>query len=301
MPRVALIFPPATDPRAPHLALPALAAFLRRSGIETTLLDLDIGGLMAVLRPAFLQRAAAALEKQLSFSSSEKRDELGRLAAIAGSLVERMEGAVRVLRDPEAFFNANERTSARELMLDALDLVSAASEAGVHYNLEVIRYDVDGVNANSLADLIRVTADPRANLFAQYWDDEILPELRKQAYDVTGVSICNRQHLIPGLALARRLRSDGHFVVRLAHIPEFFEYFADAVVVNEGETALVELINQLSGGRDWGKVPNLVYRQNGDAAAARFRRPAARRLSVSGPGPPDNGGERVLLQCVQIL
>jgi anaerobic magnesium-protoporphyrin IX monomethyl ester cyclase len=37
----------------------------------------------------------------------------------------------------------------------------------------------------------------------------------------------------------------------------------DDFVVFEGETALLELVNQMDGKRDFSKVPNLIYRQNG--------------------------------------
>src|SRR5207248_4643391 len=51
MARVTLIFPPATDPRSPHLALPCLAAALRDAGCDVELLDLDVEGLHALLAP----------------------------------------------------------------------------------------------------------------------------------------------------------------------------------------------------------------------------------------------------------
>jgi radical SAM superfamily enzyme YgiQ (UPF0313 family) len=37
----------------------------------------------------------------------------------------------------------------------------------------------------------------------------------------------------------------------------------DDFIVFEGETALLELVNQLAGKKDFSKVPNLIYRQNG--------------------------------------
>jgi hypothetical protein len=46
----------------------------------------------------------------------------------------------------------------------------------------------------------------------------------------------------------------------LPHLPEFFTEFADAVVIREGETALLELISQLQGTGDLSKVPNLLYK-----------------------------------------
>ncbi|MBH0180472.1 MAG: B12-binding domain-containing radical SAM protein, partial [Nitrospira sp.] len=44
--------------------------------------------------------------------------------------------------------------------------------------------------------------------------------------------------------------------------PNLFE-LADDIVVFEGETALLELVNQLAGKKDYSKVPNLIYRKDG--------------------------------------
>ena len=38
---------------------------------------------------------------------------------------------------------------------------------------------------------------------------------------------------------------------------------ADDFIVFEGETALLELVNQLEGKKNFAKVPNLIYRENG--------------------------------------
>src|SRR5439155_24537024 len=57
---------------------------------------------------------------------------------------------------------------------------------------------------------------------------------------------------------------------RLPHLPDFFTEFADAVVIREGETALLELIDQLQAGRDLRKVPNLLYKADGKVCATRL-------------------------------
>ncbi|MCZ6781009.1 MAG: radical SAM protein, partial [Nitrospirae bacterium] len=84
--------------------------------------------------------------------------------------------------------------------------------------------------------------------------------------------------IIPGLTLCRLIKeaSPGlHLTVggsiftrlvdNLRRCPSLFE-LADDFVVFEGETALLELVNQLEGKRDFSKVPNLIYRQNGKIA-----------------------------------
>jgi radical SAM superfamily enzyme YgiQ (UPF0313 family) len=152
--------------------------------------------------------------------------------------------------------------------------VSSVAPRRLSYNIYPIRYDVAGVDSQSLADLIRVTADRDANLFAEYWETDVLPRLERRRPDLIGITITNRQQVIPGLTLARQLRERGHFVVlggtvytkfaqQLARLPAFFEYFADGVVVYEGDTSILELTHQLHGGRDFSKVPNYLYLSDG--------------------------------------
>src|SRR3974390_3106336 len=101
--RVALIFPPATDPRAPHLALPYLAAVLRRAGISTQLIDADIGGLIALLRPEAILRSVQNLKVRRPRNIEPSH--LSRLLSRGESLVEEMPRALATLRDKEAFYD----------------------------------------------------------------------------------------------------------------------------------------------------------------------------------------------------
>jgi radical SAM superfamily enzyme YgiQ (UPF0313 family) len=134
---------------------------------------------------------------------------------------------------------------------------------------------VAGCDPQVLADLFRVTGDRSANVFAEHWEDDVFPALDRDRPDLVGITITNRQQILPGLMLARGLRERGHFVVlggtvftkfadTLARRPAFFRAFADGVVVYEGETALLELLRQLDGLGHFDKVPNYLYR-DGDA------------------------------------
>jgi anaerobic magnesium-protoporphyrin IX monomethyl ester cyclase len=272
--KVLLIFPTGTDPRSPHLALPYLAAVLRRAGIETELLDLDIDGLLALLSPERLKSAGELLRRELSLDQPDHR----RLLRLSEVLPERVLDAINAIRDPKRFYDPNEFQAARETIFNCLEIISKASSAGVSYNILPITYDVDGVDSQSVKDLLQVTANPAANLFAEYWETEVYPKLRRSAPDLIGITITNRQQIIPGLTLARELRRQGHFVVlggtvytkfvkQLQREPAFLEAFADGVVAYEGETAILELVNQLAGGRDFSKVPNYLYCEGG---AVRF-------------------------------
>ncbi len=162
-----------------------------------------------------------------------------------------------------------------------MDLVSFAAGRRLRYQTEVLRYEVDDIDPSRFSDLLDVTADPAANLFEDHWNDEIFPALERGGYDLVGISLTLRWQIIPGLSLARRLRRKGFRVVlggtaiakishRLPHLPEFFVQFADAVVIREGETALLELISQLQGSHDFTRIPNLLYKCAGKVFATKI-------------------------------
>ena len=273
MTNVALLFPTGTDPRSPYLALPCLAAHLRGAGIETNLFDLDITGLHALLESAHLEQAGARVRATAVRDTPD-----WRLARLSETLPFRAFEALAALRDKVRFYDPNQFNTARQTVYDALDLVSAAAPDPVHYGISPIRYDVDGVDTQRLGDLIRATASDRANLFAEYWERDIFPELKRQAPLYAGIAINNRQQILPGLLLARRLRERGYFVVlggalftkfvtQLQSLPAFFEYFADAIIAYEGETALVQLTDALLSSKSLATVPNLLYLENGTVRA----------------------------------
>jgi anaerobic magnesium-protoporphyrin IX monomethyl ester cyclase len=266
---VTLIYPPMADPRAPQLALPSLAAFLRGAGVEVDLLDLSIGSLLALLRPA---NAEAAGRRILDRDGEDGR----AWSRLADHLANRLPTALAHLRDAERFFDPGDYAAARDVVCHGLALHSVAAERPLVAGLLPVRYDVQDVDPSLLDDLLAVTADRRANLYADHWEAEVFPALERRRLDLVGITITNRQQILPGLTLARELRKRGHFVVlggavytkfaaELQRSPAFFDAFADAVVVYEGETALLALASELGpgGSRRLDRVPNLLYLDGG--------------------------------------
>ncbi len=263
--RIALIFPPATDPRAPQLALPALAAAMRHAGVEVDLIDCNLEGMLAAVRPERLLAAGRRLHDRNGPGARQWSRASEQLAA-------RMPTALAILRDRQRFFDPGDYTAARDTLAHGLGLASAAAPRPLTFGLLPIRYDVDGVDPHAIDDLIAVTADRGANLFADTWEEDLYPRLASTRPDLVGITITNRQQIVPGLTLARALKEQGHFVVlggavytkfarQLAKLPRFFTTFADAVVVYEGETALLALVEQVGpgGARRLDQVPNLLY------------------------------------------
>ncbi|WP_407520166.1 B12-binding domain-containing radical SAM protein [Methylobacterium oryzisoli] len=289
--RVCLIFPPATDPRAPHLALPYLAAVLRRAGVATTLVDADLGGLLWLLRP---ESVAHHLRRAAQAPPGHDADEIARLLRRGERLLEDVPRALGILRDRVQFYDPHAFAFARETIQDAVQLAAAGTR--VRYDLCPIRYDVAGIDEQRLPDLIAATADPRANLFEDHWREVLLPALDGERPDLVGLSIVNRQQILPGLALARRLKARGHrvviggtvftkFVGPLLARPEFFAHFADGLVAYEGETAILALVEALRDGRDLAEVPNLL-----SVADGRVRMGPTRVEDVDALPTPDFAG-----------
>lgn len=262
---VALLFPPAVDPRSPHLALPSLAAALRREGARVELRDLNLEGLLWHCAPARLAEAAEACRARLDIASGDARIALRQALARAGFVVEGAQRAIAALRDPGAFFDPDRHHEARATLRQALALVSAAS-GRVRYELSSAAYEVEGTDRGKLRDLISVTGDPSANLFQRFWEEELFPGLDADRPDFVGVSILNGQQVLPGLMLCRALRARGHrvivggtvfakFVPQLQRRPEFFAHFCEALVPYEGEAAFRGL---LADPDDLSRAPNLL-------------------------------------------
>lgn len=279
--RVALIYPPGGDPRAPRLPLPALAAALRPAGVDVRLFDLDIEGVLSLLRPASLVEAGERLRRKARIVTTDQHRFFERSADRACELAQSVSASLTTIRDPALFCDPVRLNCAREQLYDALDVMSFVADRPLRYQTEVLRYEVDGVDPARFSDLLEVTADPAANLFEKHWNTEVFPELEGGDFDLVGISLTLRWQMIPGLSLARRLRRKGFRVVlggtaiakvshRLPHLPEFFTEFADAVVTREGETALLELIGQLQGSCDLDRVPNLLYKAHGKVCATRL-------------------------------
>src|SRR5581483_1936459 len=103
------------------------------------------------------------------------------LVKVSGQLAETGPACLETLRDATAFFDANEWGAARAGLLDALDIASGAIDRRLQYSIDPIAYDVEGVDPQSLSDLIEATRDDRFNLFAEYWQRDLYPALEREA------------------------------------------------------------------------------------------------------------------------
>ena len=107
-----LIFPPISDPRAPHLAQACLAAKLRSEGHEVHLWDLDLELSLQLLQPAYLQNTLdhckekmAAIDRKDTkyFQDTSYWSRLNSTVRSTGHLPGEISNAIQILRS-DAFY-----------------------------------------------------------------------------------------------------------------------------------------------------------------------------------------------------
>ncbi len=127
----------------------------------------------------------------------------------------------------------------------------------------------------SSRDILKAVMDEQQNPYIELYRQFFLASIIEEQPDLIGVSITATSQIIPGLTLCRLIKEadpDIHVTVggsiftrlvdNLRRCERLFQ-ITDDFIVFEGETALLELVNQLQGPKNFSKVPNLIYRQNG--------------------------------------
>jgi len=279
--RTLLIFPPISDPRAPHLAQACLAAKLRSEGHEVHLWDLDLELSLKLLSPDYLENALEHCKEKMAVIDRKKRKDfedtsywsrLRHIVRSMGHLPGEIEQALQVLRS-DLFYDREQFKRARKTINSALKLVSIAQHPHLNYQMDGQTFETV-YRSDSLPDLKKAVLDDQANLFGPLYDRFVLPRIAELSPEFIGISVLNYQQIIPGLALAYRLMQAGRpvyiggtlfvkFIKAIANNPQFFD-FCRGVIVYEGETALTKLINALEKGECLDMVPNLLHAKNGE-------------------------------------
>jgi hypothetical protein len=281
--KVSLLFPPTWHPSQPYLSLPSLTGFLTQAGVKNvSQRDLGIELLDKVLTQSFAHGLYQQLvEKQRSLER-ERTGETGpgsaeQLARVIESLdrfpylFERIELAKETLRG-EGFYDIEAYRNSLFLIDKWLEVLSSLY---FPTRMTVVDNQFGDYSIYSSKDLVKAIRDEGQNPYIGLFREHVLPSILTERPDLVGVSITATSQIIPGLTLCRLIKEyapelhvtvGGSIFTRLVdnlrRCPWLFD-LVDDFVVFEGETALLELVNQMDGKRDFSKVPNLIYRQNG--------------------------------------
>ncbi|HJT19395.1 MAG TPA: radical SAM protein [Nitrospira sp.] len=281
--KVSLLFPPTWHPSQPYLSLPSLTGFLAQAGISNvSQRDLGIELLDDVVTKSYgvalyqgLLEKRRALERERTGDSGPGSAE--HLARIIESLdrfpylIDRIEPAKETLRG-EGFYEMDAYRESLFLIDKWLEVISTLY---FPTRLTVVDNQFSTYSIYSSKDLMKVIRDEQQNPYIALFRERFLSSILHDRPDLVGVSITATSQIIPGLTLCRLIKEaapDLHVTVggsiftrlvdNLRRCPNLFEIMDD-IVVFEGETALLELVNQMAGKKDFSKVPNLIYRQNG--------------------------------------
>ena len=284
--KLSLLFPPSWHPSQPYLSIPSLTGFLKQAGVtDVTQRDLNIELLDRILTRVYAEELYPRLVDKAKRLERNRKGETGpsseehytRLVESLDrfpDLIERIELAKECLRGEE--FYDLERYRESLFVIDKwLEVVSTLY---FPTRMTVVDNQLSGYSIYSSKDILKAIRDEEQNPYLELFRDHFLASILADQPDFIGVSITATSQIIPGLTLCRLIKeaSPGlHLTVggsiftrlvdNLRRCPSLFE-LADDFVVFEGETALLELVNQLEGKRDFSKVPNLIYRQNGKIA-----------------------------------
>ncbi|MCP9455952.1 MAG: B12-binding domain-containing radical SAM protein [Nitrospira sp.] len=281
--KVLLLFPPTWHPSQPYLSLPSLTGFLRQGGVsDVSQRDLGIELLDRLLTKDYgvvVYRQLLDLQRRLErnpsgdtgYGSREHYSKIVESLDRFPYLAERIELAKETLRG-EGFYDLDAYRASLFLIDRWLEVIST-----VYFptRLTVVDNQFGDYSIYSSKDLLQVVSDEARNPYRVLMRELFIPSIISANPDLIGVSITATSQIIPGLTLCKLIKEaaldlhvtiGGSIFTRLVdnvrRCPRLFE-LTDDIVVFEGETALLELINQLAGKKEYGKVPNLIYRQNG--------------------------------------
>ena len=280
---ISLLFPPTWHPSQPYLSLPSLTGFLAQAGVKNVAQrDLGIELLDAILTHKFGQQVYARLMDKVRQLERERQGETGpgsaeHYARVVESLerfpylIDRIEPAKDALRGEE-FYDIDQYREGLFLIDKWLELISTLY---FPTRITVVDNQFSSYSIYSSRDILKAIRDEEQNPYIELFRDLFLPSILADKPDLVGVSITATSQIIPGLTLCRLIKesnADLHLTIggsiftrlvdNLRRCASLFE-LTDDFIVFEGETALLELVTQLEGKREFSKVPNLIYRQNG--------------------------------------
>ncbi len=260
----------------PHLALPALTAYLRTRGIETVQRDLNLETFEALLTRERVLQAVASLrdrhssrvmrstvplpipDRQMVHWALERGPELAELIA----------KAVAIIRGP-SFFDGPTGAWAFQVIEQCLQVLSLPFYPAA---LDFEGY-ASATPVDSSYSLLQAVHDPRQNMFLDLYRQGVIADLERDPPDLVGISVPSMEQMLAAMTVAYLIKKRGlscHVTVggphitmlrdQIARTPALFELF-DSAVVFDGEESLLRLVEALDKREGLSQVPNLIYKE----------------------------------------
>ncbi|MGA1825553.1 MAG: B12-binding domain-containing radical SAM protein [bacterium] len=263
-----MIFPPASDPTAPYLSLPTLAAYLQSHGIEVLCIDANIGAYERFFTKSSLRRFGRRLIRRIKSLDGKKAlnhfeqliyAQLWKVSGYVKFVPDAIEEALDILRDRsgERFYDFCEYTQAIHTVKAAMNIISAAYSP---FQMDFTSYRT--LFSFLTSDIIRRDAEPDRNPFYDYFSNHLVDYVREEDIRLIGISAVFPGQLQPSYSLGYILRKAlpkihitiggpaiSQLLVRInpAGIASALGPFHSAVIF-EGEEALLRLAHQIEKG-----------------------------------------------------
>ena len=280
--KTALVFPPQWYPSQPYLALPTLKAYLETKGHEVDQFDFNVESYDLFLSRNYLEHCVDKIQSRLikPVKSYEDREaepvhrQILEDTSYLETILSEINDAKQVLRDEERFFQFDEYKNAYTTLKVAMQLISYA-----HYpsKIDLDSFFMKGNPEENLQGILEATQDSIKNPFLELYKNNLLKKLDLDRYGLVGIAIIHAGQVIPGLTLARILRTHyphlhitigGSVFARHQDILQdkkaLFEEMFHSIVLFEGEHPLDQLLKQLKNKQPLDTVPNLIYIKNGE-------------------------------------
>ena len=280
--KTALVFPPQWYPSQPYLALPTLKAYLETKGHEVDQFDFNVESYDLFLSRNYLEHCVDKIQSRLikPVKSYEDREaepvhrQILEDTSYLETILSEINDAKQVLRDEERFFQFDEYKNAYTTLKVAMQLISYA-----HYpsKIDLDSFFMKGNPEENLQGILEATQDSIKNPFLELYKNNLLKKVDLDRYGLVGIAIIHAGQVIPGLTLARILRTHyphlhitigGSVFARHQDILQdkkaLFEEMFHSIVLFEGEHPLDQLLKQLKDKQPLDTVPNLVYIKNGE-------------------------------------
>ncbi len=306
--KVMLVFPPDWYPSEPYLSLPTLTAFLRRAGHEVVQKDVNLEMYDWYFSADFLKRVLKRVPQQLDRLTRIGRDRVLTEAETElqvalcectrsriAELSDQAEKAKAIVRSPE-FYDIDklewainifrEVTATISLVYSPARICMPPMETDLSYKIFMS------------SEVLAAVEDTQVNVYRDVFEHILKPAIIEEKPDIIGISIVLRQQLFSTMTFCAMIKEQfpdihitigGNTVTRLRDVfpstPKLFELF-DSVIVYEGETAFLQLIEAVGTDRDFNDIPNLIWRDKTGIHTS----PVTSSENMSDLPPPDFDG-----------
>jgi len=279
-----LIFPPDWYPSKPYLSLPTLTAFLRKAGHSVVQKDINLEMYDWFFSENCLQLILEKVPNQLDrlnkLSGEQRRtDEVIKLRKTLRectqpyitTLAKKAESAKDVVRSQE-FYNVDKLEWAMNVFHEVMRTISLVY-APARICMPPMETDLTYKLFIS-SEIIAAVEDSHVNVYRDVYNHILKPSIEEEKPDVIGISIALSQQLFSSMTFCSMIKEQfpgihitigGNTVTRLRDVlpetPNLFSLF-DSVIMYEGETAFLQLINAIGTDRELSTIPNLIYKDS---------------------------------------